>query len=234
MKKILTVVAGLMIVALLQAQTLEEIVKNYSAANKLDKVAQLSTIRISAKMSMMGMDMPMELWMKNPDKIKSQVSMNGQDVISVFDGTKGYTVNPMSGSAEPIEMTPDQIKQTQNSNMFKNQIANEFKEGKLTLLGEENVNDKPNFKLKADLGNGNSSLVYIDKSTYLISKTVADVNANGMSMTVETYPTDYKDFDGLIIPMKTTSSAQGMDFSVVFDKVEVNVPMEDSIFAIKK
>ena len=33
--------------------------------------------------------------------------------------------------------------------------------------------------------------------------------------------------------MKTTTSAQGMDIVMVFDKVEVNVPMEDSIFKLK-
>ncbi len=54
-----------------------------------------------------------------------------------------------------------------------------------------------------------------------------------MAMTVESYPSDYKEISGLLLPMKTTSSAQGMDIVMVFDKVEVNVPMEDSIFTLK-
>ena len=33
-------------------------------------------------------------------------------MIQVFDGEKGYTVNPMTGSTAPVEMTPEQIKQT--------------------------------------------------------------------------------------------------------------------------
>ena len=37
----------------------------------MDQVSKLKTIKITAKMSMMGMDMPMEMWMKNPDKIKT-------------------------------------------------------------------------------------------------------------------------------------------------------------------
>jgi hypothetical protein len=32
--------------------------------------------------------------------------------------------------------------------------------------------------------------------------------------------------------MKTTSSAQGMEFAITFTNVEVDLPMEDSIFKV--
>lgn len=233
MKKVFTVLAGLLAVAVLNAQSLEEIVKRYSEANRYDRISDLSTIKISAKMSMMGMDVPMEMWMKNPDKIKTVTNFNGQEMITAFDGTKGYMVNPMTGSATPVEMSVEEAKQVQNNNMFRNTLENYLKDGKLTLLGEENINNKPAFKIKADIDGVNSSVMFIDKETYLLTKTTATVNQNGTTMTVESYPSDYKEISGLILPMKTTSSAQGMDFVMVFDKVEVNVPMEDSIFVIK-
>lgn len=233
MKKIFTLFAGLLIVASLNAQSLEEIVKKYSEANRYDRIKDLSTIRISARMSMMGMDVPMEMWMKNPDKIKTVTNFNGQEMVTAFDGTKGYTINPMTGSTTPVEMSPEDAKQAQNNNMFKNSLENYLKDGKLTLLGEENVNSKPAFKLKADLDGVNSAIMFIDKDSYLLAKTSATVTTQGMTMTVDSYPSDYKEFSGLILPMKTTTSAQGMDIVTVFDKVEVNVPMEDSIFTIK-
>ena len=117
----------------INAQSLDEIVKKYTAANKLDKVANLKTIKITANMSMMGMEMPMVMWMKNPNKIKTVTTINGQDMIQVFDGEKGYVINPMTGSTDPVEMTPDQVKQTLRSNMFQNYLANYFKNGQLAL-----------------------------------------------------------------------------------------------------
>lgn len=233
MKKFLSILTALLVIGSVNAQSLEEIVKKYSEANKYDKIAGLSTIKITAKMSMMGMELPMEMWMKNPDKIKTVSNFNGQEIIQVFDGTKGYVVNPMTGSTAPVEMSADQIKQTASSNMFKNSMQEYLKNGKLTLLGEENVNNSPAYKLKADLDNGNSAIMFIDKSTNLLSKTSATVNQNGMTMTVDSYPSDYKEVNGIILPMKTSTSAQGMDMVITFDKVEVNVPMEDSIFQIK-
>ncbi len=105
-------------------------------------------------MSVQGMEMPMVFWMKNPDKIKSVTSFNGQDMIQAFDGEKGYIVSPMTGSTDPVEMTPDQVKQTLRSNMFQNSMANYLKNGQLTLAGEENVNDKPAYKIKATIEGG--------------------------------------------------------------------------------
>ena len=59
--------------------------------------------------------------------------------------------------------------------------------------------------------------------------TVAD--QGGTSMDVETYLSDYVDIDGVIMPKKTTAMTNGMEAAVItFDKIEVNIPIEDSVF----
>jgi hypothetical protein len=148
MKKLILAVTGLLAFTLINAQSLDDIVKKYSVANKQDKLAGISTIKLTAKMSMMGMEMPIVIWMKNPNKIKSVTTMNGQDIVQVFDGEKGWLINPMAGS-DPVEMTPEQVKQALNQSLFQNKLAGYLKDGKLTLEGEEKVNDKPAFKIKA-------------------------------------------------------------------------------------
>jgi outer membrane lipoprotein-sorting protein len=233
MKKLILAATGLLVFTMLNAQTLDEIVKKYSIANKLDKVSGLSTVKITAKMSMMGMDMTMEMWMKNPNKIKTVTSVQGQDIIAVFDGEKGYSINPMTGSSAPVEMTPEQIKQTLNNNIFQNTLVKYLKNGQLALEGEEKVNDKPAFKIKANLDGGNTAYMFIDKGSFLLVKTSATVNQGGQTMNVDSYPSDYKETNGFLLPMKTTTSAAGMEIVMTFDKVEVNVPMEDSLFKIK-
>ena len=233
MKKLILSVTLLLAVIIVNAQSLEDIIGKYTVANKLDKISNFKTIKISAKTSVMGMDMPMEMWMKNPNKFKSVTSFNGQDIVQVFDGEKGYMVNPMAGSTDPVEMTSDQLKEIARNNMFNNYMAQYLKDGKLSLAGEDAVNGKPAFKVKADLGNGNSAVMYIDTSSYLLTKTVADVNQGGMAITVESYPSDYTDTNGIMLPMKTTTSASGMDIVTTFTKVEVDVPMEDTVFKIK-
>jgi hypothetical protein len=229
MKKLIFIMTGLIMMSVINAQSLDEIVKKYTAANKLDQVANLKTIKITANLSVMGMEMPMEMWMKNPNKVRSVTSFNGQEMINVFDGEKGFVVNPMTGSTDPVEMTPDQVAQTLRSNMFQNSMANYLKKGQLTLNGEENVNDKPAYKLTATIDGGTVIDLFIDKSSYFLVKTAS--TASGVAM--ESYPSEYTETNGIMIPMKTTTSAQGMDILITFTKVEVDVPMEDSIFTMK-
>jgi len=233
MKKSFLTVLFLLGALILNAQSLEDIITKYSVANKLDKIADFKTIKITAKTSMMGMDMPMEMWMKSPNKIKTVTSFSGQEMVQVFDGEKGYMINPMAGSNTPVEMTSDQVNSILRNNMFQNYMANYLKNGQLALAGEDNVNGKPAHKIKADIGGGNTAMIYIDKSSYLIIKTVADVNQGGMAISVEAYPSDYTETSGLLLPMKTTTSASGMEIITTFTKVEVDVPIEDSVFKIK-
>jgi outer membrane lipoprotein-sorting protein len=182
---------------------------------------------------MMGMDMPMEMWMKNPDKIKSVTNFNGQQIVQVFDGEKGYMINPMAGSSEPVEMSAEQLKDVVRSNIFQNYMSQYLKDGKLTLEGEESVNGKPAYKIRAAINGVNSATMFIDKTTYLLIKTVADVDQGGMAITIESYPSDYTETNGILLPMKTTTSASGMEIVTTFTKVEVDIPIEDSVFKIK-
>src|SRR4030042_6291196 len=105
MKKLFFITSCLLAAAAINAQSLDEIVKKYAVANKLDQVSGKQTIKITASLSMMGMEMPMEMWMKKPNKIKSVTNFNGQEIVQVFDGEKGYMINPMAGSNVPVEMT---------------------------------------------------------------------------------------------------------------------------------
>jgi zinc protease len=232
MKKLILLFAGLIIISAVNAQSLDEIIKRYTVANKLDKVSSLKTIKITGKMSMMGMEMPMTMWMKNPDKIKTVTSFNGQDMVQVFDGVKGYTINPMTGSSAPVEMTAEEIKQAARTNMFHNYLAAYLKSGQLAMEGEEIVNARPAYKLKATIEGGNVIYIFIDKSSSLMVKVSTTVTGNGMTVTMDSFPSDYTETNGIILPMKTTSSAQGMEFVMNFTKVEIDTPMDDSIFKV--
>lgn len=233
MRKLFFVLTGLIAFTVANAQSLSEIVKNYSAAIKYDKLAGVTSIKITGKMSAMGMDLPMVLYMKNPNKIKVTYSINGQDMVSAFDGEKGYTMNPMTGSTSPVELSGEQLKQVQQNNIFSNQVLSYFKNGQLTLEGSENVNNKPAFKLKASAGT-TPMYLYIDKSSYMLVKTSGTVEQMGTPMNVDTFMTDYVEVNGVVLPKKTSAMSNGMEAAVItFDKIEVNIPLEDSFFKMK-
>jgi outer membrane lipoprotein-sorting protein len=232
MKKLISILAGLALLSSLGAQSLQEIVNKYTSANKLDKISSLKTIQIKGNMSMVGMQVPVTMWMKNPNKIKIVTDLNGQNMIQVYDGIKGYSVNPMSGSTTPVAMSAEEVEQTLRANMFQNYMASYLKKGQLGLVGDEKVNDKPSFKLKATMDDGSIIYFFIDKGSYLMSKISTTTSQGGMSMAIDIFPSDYKETNGFILPMKTTTTAQGMEIEMKFTSVEVDNPMDDSIFKI--
>ena len=154
-------------------------------------------------------------------------------MVSAFDGEKGYTMNPMTGSTSPVELSGEQLKQVQQNNIFSNQLLSYFKKGQLTLEGSENVNDKPAFKLKASAGT-TPMYLFIDKKSYMLVKTSGTVEQMGTPMNVDTFMTDYVEVNGVVLPKKTSAMSNGMEAAVItFDKIEVNIPLEDSFFKMK-
>ena len=233
MKKLFLITTCLLATLILNAQSLEDIVKNFSIANKYDQLKDKKTIKIIATISLQGQEMPLEIWMKKPNKIRSVAKAQGQDVIEVFDGEKGYKVNPMTGSSTPVEMSAEEVKRTLRNNTFENTLENDLKAGQLMLLGEDAVNGKPVYKIKDVIDQGTVSNIFIDKATWLPAKQTIEITQGGMPMTIETYPSDYTEINGIIMPMKTTTSVDGMEMVITFTKVEVDIPIEDSIFTLK-
>jgi hypothetical protein len=221
------------VIALVQGQSLEQIINSHSAAMKQDKLADITTIRITGSISVIGMEMPLEMLIKKPDKIKIAYSISGQDMISVFDGEKGYMINPMLGSTDPVELNEEQLKDVQNNNVFQDQLQEYLKNDQLSLEGEENIDGKPAFKIKAESG-VNPVYIFIDKDSYFIVKTSSSVNQMGTVTEVDTYMSDYAEVNGIVIAKKTTSMANGMEASVfTMDKIEVNIPIDDTVFKLQ-
>ncbi|MCX6328625.1 MAG: hypothetical protein NTZ85_03785 [Bacteroidia bacterium] len=233
MKKFILITIYFLSAIVMNAQSLEEIVNKYTIANKLDKISNIKTLKITAKISMKGTEMPMEMWMKNPDKFRTVTSMKGSEMIQVFDGEKGYMINSALGSNEPKEMTPEQIKEFQRGNYLINTVKNFLDDGQLTLIGEDNVLGKPVYKIKAVLEKGFDSNMFIDKDSYLIIRNTIVTYKGGIPTSINYYPSDYTEFDGVLLPMKTIRSIGRMESVMTFTNVEVDVPIDDNVFKIK-
>ena len=114
-------------------------------------------------------------------------------------------------------------------------MVNSFKNGLLSLEPEEKVNDKPAYKIKESLDGGNYIYHFIDKVTFLPLKLTANVSQQGQTFIVDSYLSDFTETNGILVPMKTTQSisSMGMEMVTTIEKIEVNIPMEDSIFKLK-
>ncbi len=177
--------------------------------------------------------MPMTITIKKPDKVRVVISFNGMDIVTTFDGEKGFMVNPLAGMTEPVEIPAEQLSGVQEYNMFRDKMLEAFKAGRLKLEGEEAVNGKPAFKVSITDEDGTTTTAFIDKVSYLTVKTVSKVEQMGQEMEVESYIKEWMDVDGAKFGKVITQVVNGQEMGgMTIDKVELNKEIDDSVFKV--
>lgn len=224
----------LFVFAGLQAQTVDEVLaKNYQATGQ-SKMADVKTYYVKAKMSMMGMDMPMTIQMKKPDKFRINMEVMGQKIEQGFDGENGWMRNPMTGGGI-TDLKGAELNQAMQQADLEGELYNYKEKGhSAELIGKVNSDGKEAYRIKFTNADGSVKDYYIDANTYLVSKIKAKVEQMGQTMDVETKVLDYKDINGIKVGSKLEVETPMGTQSMVMEEVKFNEPMDDSIFARPK
>jgi len=223
------------------SQTVDEIIDKYLAATggraalaKLTSRVVTGTISVSTPAG--ELSGTIEVYNKGPVKQRTLVKIDaaalgiGQIVQDQrFNGTTGYTIDSINGNRE---MTGDQL-ETARANTFPSPLLNYKENGtKIELVGREKVGDKDAYVLRMSPKTGPAGRLFIDVDTYLITKTVATVDAPPVGTIEQTLSlSDYRDVDGVKVPYKIRSSNQFQDVAITVTKVEQNSPIDDQIFS---
>lgn len=234
MKKSIILLVSLLVASVCSAQTLDEIVNKYYAANGSENLEKATTLSMEGRVSQMGTEMPISIMVKKPGMVKMIITYSGMEIITAYDGEKGFMVNPLAGMTEPMEIPAEQLGGIQEYNMFRDQLLEAFKDGRLKLEGEEAVEGKPAFKLTITDEAGKVSTVFVDKESFLTVKTVASVEQMGQVMEVESYIKEYMEVGGIKFGKVVTQMVNGMELGgMTIDKIELDKELDDSIFKIK-
>lgn len=215
----------------IQAQTLDQVLEKHYKATGQDKIAVIKTYYVKAKMNMMGMDIPMTIQMKKPDKFRIEMDAMGQKIVQGFDGESGWMKNPMTG-AGVTDLKGPELKQAMSQADLEGELYNYAKKGhSAELIGKVNLDGKEAYRIKFTNADGSVKDYYIDANTYLISRIKAKVESMGQTMDIETKVLDYKDIDGIKIGCKMEVETPMGNQSIVMDEIKLNEPIDDSVFA---
>lgn len=221
----------------LSAQSVDEILNRYfENTGGLDKWRALKTTRMEAKMSMQGMEFPGIIHSKAPNKQRVEVNVQGKQIVQAYDGATAWWINPFMGSPEAQPM-PDEMAEEMINEEFENAFIDYQQKGStVELLGEEEIEGTMTFKVKLTKKNGDVQFYFFDMEYYIpimMQVTVASGPAKGQM--AETYMSDYREVEGLIMPFQIESKVGGQILqSISIQKIELNINMEDSFFAYPK
>lgn len=218
--------------SLAQAQTIDDILAKHFKAVGQDNLITAKSFSVKAKLSQMGMEMPMEMKIKKTGQFLITVTMQGEKMIQAFDGEKGWMIAPWI-SAEPVELNGEQLKQAQDQTNLEGELYNYKEKGSTAdFAGKVNLDGKEAYRIKLTTSDGNTKDYFIDAQTYYITKVTAQVSAQGQTLDVEQIMSDYKTIDGITMAMKIeTKSPMGSGF-IIMEEIKYNENFDDSIFTI--
>ncbi len=200
-------------------KVLDEYVKAIGGKAKLEKVQSMLK-KMTTKQ--MGQEIPMEMYVNRNGDMYQKMNMMGMEMVimAVKDG-KGFMLNQQMGYDDMDEETIKKI--GKNAKLF--DVAEGYEKMKLEYVGQEEKNGKKYDVVKAVSDKGDETLMYFDAKTHLLTYTVTKTQRGE----VETEHADYKDFDGIKIPMKMIVRMGGQTVSeITINEVIIN-PTNDQI-----
>jgi outer membrane lipoprotein-sorting protein len=217
----------------LTAQSIDDIVaKNLQAKGGADRVQAVQALKQTAHVTFQGMTGTITVYGKRPNMVRQEIVVAGQTVVNAFDGTTAWSVNPLSGSSEPMVVTGPQADDIKMQSEFDSPLVNYKAKGyELLMIGTETLNGREVYHLKLTGANKRVQNLYIDAKTNLESEIVGDSSMGP----IQNELSDYRDVSGVKMPfmMRTLSNGAVLG-QIAVDAIEVNPKIDDSIFRMPK
>jgi hypothetical protein len=216
-----------------QAQTLpaaSQVIDRYVAAiGGRPRLQGFSSRHQVAEMSVQGMTMTVETFQARPNKIFTKVEMAGMGSMTMgYDGTTAWSNNPMQG---PRVITGTELPQVLQQADFDASADPARSFPTMETLGEKVVAGRACWNLRMVHSSGQEVQQCFDKETGLLVG--ATVHQSGQMGEVDASLVfeDYRDFDGMKLPTKVTTTAMGQDMVLTVKSVS-HEPIPASTFEL--
>ena len=236
LRKLLIIVAAMgMLPAATRAQSVDETIAKYiQAQGGLAKLKGVTTRRQSAKFSAGSFKADVLQVNKRPDKVREEFIIQGMAQVRAYDGKIGWQVNPFGGRKEPDLLSEDDTKDlVVDADMDGPLVDYKEKGHQAELMGHDSVEGTDCYKIRLTLKNGDIRTYYLDTDTYLELKLETKTFIRGAPQESETYYGDYEQVGGIYFPFAIENGQKGDPDRVRYtvEKIELNVPAADSLFA---
>ncbi len=216
--------------------TVDQLVsKNIEAKGGADALNALQSLRLSGKMLIQQGQIQLAYLQtkKRPGEVRTEGTIQGMTQIEAYDGKEGWRVSPFFGRRDPERMSADDLKSLQEQAEIDGPLVDwKAKGSTVEYLGTEEVDGTLAHKLKVVRKNGDVSFVYLDPDHFLEFRILTQRTRHGAYEEVETDLGDYEKAAGVFVPTSIESGRKGDPDKrkIIIDKVEANVPIDDSIF----
>jgi len=233
--------AGLGMAGVLSGETptAEELVaKNIAARGGLEKIKAVQSMRMTGTMRLGDDSLPTLLEIKRPGKTRWEFTLEGQTAVQAYDGKTAWMTMPFAGIVEPQPMSASETADIELQADIDGPLVDAAAKGiTIELVGRETIDGNVDaWRLKIKRKSGDTRDLYLDAKTYFQILAVTRRSVDGREVEIRSRIGDYRDVSGLMLPHSFEASAVGVPEtqSLKFEKVELNVPIDDSRFTMPR
>jgi hypothetical protein len=220
------------------SQTAEELVaKNLEAKGGIEKIKAIQTYRSTGKL-VAGGGFTARVGQENrrPNQVRETFSLQGMTAVQAYDGSAAWQIQPFGGRKDPEFMGEDDTHDLMiDSDIDSPLVDYQAKGNKVEFLGHDEVDGDDALRLKVTLKNGDILYYYLDPDTFLEIRKETQEFVRGSVRENTTDLGSYKPVAGVMFPFSIASGPKNDPSSwqtVTIEKIEVNVPLDDSEFAV--
>ena len=215
------------------AQTVDEIIsKHLDAIGGVDAWRKVTSIRQEGILMAQGAEITVVRTVLHNKGSRQDISLAGMNGYSIMTPVAGWNFMPFQGQMQPEPLTEEDIKEGQPELDAQDELIDYKEKGSsVELVGKDDVEGTECFKLILTFKSGKAETLFIDPKSFHIIRQVAKQKANGQEMEVTTSFSNYQKLpEGIVVAMSMTLPFGELNMT----KVEVNKPVDESIFKLAK
>lgn len=216
-----------------RAITIDEIIANNLDARGGKKgLEALTSLKVTGTLTLQGMEATFTQHYKGGNKLRMDLVLMGQSVVTAYDGAIAWANGPFTGGKPKLANDDETRRAKDEADFTGNFIRSDEKGLTITLEGTEDVNGSTAYKIKVVRKDSSVTTTFIDAITWLEIQHVDQVQTPTAAISVVKKVSDYKPVNGILFPMTTSVSYNGDEMMAMkWETVETNVPIDDAIFA---
>ncbi len=193
--------------SILQAQKLDEILREHSKVMGYDKLKEVKTITIVGENYFGDRSMPFKTIFKFPSKYYNERDFMGRKMLQVMDGDKAWSLNPRNGMGD---IKGSRLEMLKKNAVFGGLLYNWEEKGlKISLEGTEDFEGTEVLKLIVENTEGEISEIYLDADSYVtLKQTSIRVFEENEIRATKSF-SNYQMIDGIAVAFNSVTTSDG-------------------------
>jgi outer membrane lipoprotein-sorting protein len=229
--------ASLMAPAAASMELDQVLAMNYEARGGLKAIKSIQSLRMTGTTLAMGqVEAPMLIEVKRPNMVRVEFTVQGMTAVQAYDGEAAWMIMPFMGKPDPQPMPKAQAEGIVTQSDIDGVLVDWKDKGHtVELMGTEDVQGTPAYKLKVTRADGDETFIYLDTEhgIEILQTMQRTVPGQGTEMKFETYFSDYKQVGGVMMPHHLeTHVGDRVLTNITVDSIEVNPEIPDERFVM--